>query len=345
MVWYVLGALAAALVVACVASRHGDAVARDDTPNPSEAAPCVPKHDALEVRVNPAVASLYDTLTKAIVGQREGVESVLLGLIAGGHVLLEGPPGVAKTMLCRTLASALDARYRRIQFTPDLLVSDIAGTTIYDQRSGSFSTQLGPVFANIVLADEINRAPARVQSALLQAMEEREVTIAQRTYRLPDEFMVLATMNPWDPDGTFSLPEAQLDRFLLKARLRYPAPHEELSIVRRGSDGSSANGAVATLADVRGWQAAAQRVHLSDDIARAIVAVVGRTRIPSEYVQRGAGPRASLALARVARARAFLFARDAVREEDVRAAAPAVLRHRMSFTHRAIIEAIAAEVG
>ncbi len=285
--------------------------------------------------------ALVDALTQTIVGQREVVESLVLGLIADGHVLLEGLPGLAKTLACRSLAAALDGEFKRIQFTPDLLPADIVGTRIFDQREAAFATVLGPVFANVVLADEINRAPAKVQSALLEAMQERQVTIGLQTYALPDPFIVLATMNPIDADGTYALPLAQLDRFLLKVRLDFPSHAEEMAILDRFAvaDTQPVHGA-ASMADVIAWRSQARAVHVDEKIRHYIIDIVALTRSGHEYVAYGASPRASLALAFVSRAKALLEGRDFVLPDDVRAIAPLVLRHRVAFTHRLQIDRV-----
>src|SRR5579884_2285122 len=220
-------------------------------------------------------AALIDALTHTIVGQPEVIESLVLALIAGGHVLLEGPPGLAKTLACRCLAAALKGDFKRVQFTPDLLPADIVGTRVFDQRETEFSTVLGPIFANVVLADEINRAPAKVQSALLEAMQERQVTIGPETHKLPDPFIVLATMNPLDADGTYALPFAQLDRFLLKVRVDLPSHDEERAILDRFAvEETLPVRGVATLDDVRRWREEAHAVHMDEKIKRYIVDLV-----------------------------------------------------------------------
>ena len=284
-------------------------------------------------------SALIDALAQTIVGQRDVLEALVYALIADGHILLEGPPGLAKTLACRALASAVTGSFKRVQFTPDLLPSDIVGTRIFDQRSGDFATALGPIFANIVLADEINRAPAKVQSALLEGMQERQVTIGPQTHRLPDPFVVMATMNPIDAEGTYALPLAQMDRFLMKVLVGYPTPDEELSILDRfGGEPRDLATGVATLADVVAWRHAARAVHLEPKIARYIVALVDATRAPHQYVERGASPRATLALAGLARARAFVDGRDYVAPDDVKALAPAVFRHRLAFGYRTVTD-------
>lgn len=288
--------------------------------------------------------SLVDALARTIVGQREVIESLVLALIAGGHVLLEGPPGVAKTLACRALARALDGEFKRIQFTPDLLPSDVVGTRIFDQREAAFVTVLGPIFANVVLADEVNRAPAKVQSALLEAMQEQQVTIGLKTHQLPDPFMVLATMNPLDTDGTYALPVAQLDRFLLKVRVGYPQTDEELTIVDRFAiEHTVPVSGVASLADVMQWRAQAVAVHMDPAITRYIVDIVSATRRPHRYIDCGASPRASLALACLARAKALIDGRTFVLPDDVRDCALAALRHRIAYNHRLYVDAANAD--
>lgn len=289
--------------------------------------------------MQPAV--LIDALTQTIVGQSEVVESLVLALVADGHVLLEGPPGLAKTLACRALAAALEGEFKRVQFTPDLLPADIVGTRIFDQRETAFGTVLGPIFANVVLADEINRAPAKVQSALLEAMQERQVTIGPETHALPDPFIVLATMNPLDADGTYALPFAQLDRFLLKVRVDLPSHEQERAILDRFAIARTEPvRGVASLADVLTWRERARAVHLEEKIKHYIVDLVMETRKPTPYVEHGASPRATLALAFVARAKALLAGRDFVLPDDVRLVAPLVLRHRIGFTHRIAVERI-----
>jgi MoxR-like ATPase len=279
-------------------------------------------------------ADVRAALAATIVGQREVVEALVLGVLADGHVLLEGMPGVAKTLACRALAAALGGAFKRVQFTPDLLPSDIIGTRVYDQRSGEFRTVRGPLFANVLLADEINRAPAKVQSALLEAMQERHATIGPETHVLPRPFAVLATMNPFDGDGTYALPLAQLDRFLLNVRVGYPSLDEERAIVGRfaAADVKLVTG-VASLDDVERWQREVRGVHLDDKVRDYAVDVVRATR-GAKYVASGASPRAALALAILARALAYLDGRTFAVPDDVREVAPAVLRHRIAFDHR-----------
>ena len=283
--------------------------------------------------------SLIDALSRTIVGQREVVKSLVLALIADGHVLLEGPPGLAKTLACRALAAALDGEFKRVQFTPDLLPADIVGTRVFDQHEAVFSTVLGPIFANVVLADEINRAPAKVQSALLEAMQERQVTIGPQTHHLPEPFIVLATMNPIDADGTYALPLAQLDRFLLKIRVDFPSHEEERAILDRFAvEQTELVHGAASLTDVLAWRQQARDVHVDEKIKRYIVELVVATRGDNPYIERGASPRATLALAFVSRAKALLAGRDFVLPDDVRSVAPSILRHRIGFTHKLLID-------
>ncbi len=276
-----------------------------------------------------------------MVGQRATLDALVGATIAGGHILLEGPPGLAKTLACRALAAAVGGSFKRVQFTPDLLPSDVVGTRIFDQRSGEFATAFGPIFANVVLADEINRAPAKVQSALLEAMQERQVTIGRETYPLPDPFVVTATMNPLDSDGTYALPLAQMDRFLVKIVLDYPSAEEEVTILSRfGGEQPAFPVNVVGPHDLVRWRREARDVYLEACVARYIVAIVAATRLPHEFVERGASPRATLALAALARATAFLEGRTFVTPDDVRAHAPAVLRHRLAFSYRILTERV-----
>jgi MoxR-like ATPase len=279
-----------------------------------------------------------ESLGRTIVGQAEVVDALVMALLADGHVLLEGMPGVAKTLACRALAAAVGGNFKRVQFTPDLLPSDIVGTRIFDQRSGEFVTVRGPLFANIVLADEINRAPAKVQSALLEGMQERRATIGPDTLPLPKPFAVLATMNPFDADGTYALPLAQLDRFLLNVRVGYPSLENERAIVERFSAvAAEPEVDVVTLADIEAWQADVREVHLNDRVRDYAVDLVRATR-GAKYVASGASPRAALALAILARARAFLDGRSFAVPDDVRELAPGVLRHRVAFDYRLAID-------
>lgn len=295
---------------------------------------------------------LLDALQATIVGQEAVTQALVLGLIAGGHVLLEGPPGLAKTLACRALAAALDGQFKRIQFTPDLLPSDIVGTRIFNQQQADFTTTFGPVFANVVLADEINRAPAKVQSALLEAMQERQVTIGPHTYPLPEPFIVMATMNPLDADGTYALPLAQTDRFLLKINVGYPNPEEERGILERFAIAQTdlVQGA-ATLADVMFWREQARATYLDEKLKRYIIDLVMATRDPRDrglafdgLIERGASPRGTLALAFLSRAKAFLDGRDFVMPDDVRSVAPLALRHRLGLNYRVLTENVDPEM-
>jgi MoxR-like ATPase len=285
-------------------------------------------------RAGPAIVTR--ALERTIVGQQGVIEGLLLGLLCSGHVLLEGPPGLAKTLACRSLADALHGEFKRIQFTPDLLPSDIVGTRIFDQRESAFTTVRGPIFANVVLADEINRAPAKVQSALLEAMQERQVTIGPQTHLLPDPFIVMATMNPLDSEGTYALPVAQMDRFLLKIDVGYPSRAEELAILERFAIADAPVIApVATLDAVREWRALAHNVHLDEALKRYIVELVVITREAQHpAIDFGASPRATLAIANLARAKALLEQRDYAVPDDVRTVAPLALRHRIGFNFR-----------
>lgn len=281
-------------------------------------------------------AALIEALERTIVGQQRVIEGLLLGLLCGGHVLLEGPPGLAKTLACRSLADALHGEFKRIQFTPDLLPSDIVGTRIFDQRESAFATVRGPIFANVVLADEINRAPAKVQSALLEAMQERQVTIGPHTHPLPDPFIVMATMNPLDSEGTYALPIAQMDRFLLKVDVDYPSRTDELAIMERFAIGEApVTTPVATLESVRAWRTEVHAIHVDDALKRYIVELVVITREAQHpAIDHGASPRATLAIANLSRAKAMLEGRDYAVPDDVRAVAPLALRHRIGFNFR-----------
>jgi len=280
---------------------------------------------------------------KVIVGQREMLEGLLLGLITDGHILLEGVPGLAKTLAVRTLAQAIDTGFQRIQFTPDLLPADIVGTTIYRRETGEFTVKQGPIFSNIILADEINRAPAKVQSALLEAMQERQVTIGEQTFHLADPFLVLATQNPIEQEGTYPLPEAQVDRFLLKLRVGYPTRDEERVILDRMAGRPPVPiQPVITPADIGEFKAAVGAVFVDEKIKTYILDLVFATREPRAYgldigplVAYGASPRATLALTQLARARALLHGRAYVVPEDVKAVGHGALRHRVLVTYEA----------
>ncbi len=301
--------------------------------------------------VQPTLAALRDQVGRVVVGQEVMVDRLLTGLICGGHVLLEGVPGLAKTLSVRTLSEALHLDFKRIQFTPDLLPADVVGTQIYNPRTSDFTTHRGPVFANIVLADEINRAPAKVQAALLEAMQERQVTIGEQTFRLPDPFLVLATQNPIEQEGTYPLPEAQSDRFMLKVKVGYPSKADELKILNRSTSPPPALDAVAGPEDLKRARAVLGLLRMEPVVAEYIVEIVHATRDPERagladlgrLVEFGASPRATLALAATARARAFLEGRGYVTPDDVKAMGPDVLRHRILLTYEAEAEGLTVE--
>jgi MoxR-like ATPase len=298
------------------------------------------------------VEKLRAEIGKVIVGQKYMVDRLLIGLLSNGHVLLEGVPGLAKTMTVRTLSSAIQTKFQRIQFTPDLLPADLIGTLIYDQKDGKFKTKKGPVFANLILADEINRSPAKVQSALLEAMQERTVTIGEETYPLDDPFLVLATQNPIEQEGTYPLPEAQVDRFMLKLSIGYPTKEEELEIMRRMTRGPEPHAErVISPKDIIQARAVVEEIYIDPKIEQYIVDIVFATRKPREYglddieplIAYGASPRASIFLSKAAKAQAFLSRRGYVTPEDVRAIGMDVLRHRVIVTYEAEAEEVAAE--
>ncbi|MCK6506221.1 MoxR family ATPase [Myxococcota bacterium] len=299
--------------------------------------------------VRPTVEAIRAEVGRVLVGQHRMVDSLLVSLLANGHVLLEGVPGLAKTTAVSALARAMHLDFRRIQFTPDLLPADLVGTQVYNPRDGAFTTHKGPVFANLVLADEINRAPAKVQSALLEAMQERQVTLADRTWPLPSPFLVLATQNPIEQEGTYTLPEAQADRFLLKVVVGYPTKAEEREILARAAAAPEPVRPVADAAAILAAQQAVRLVRMEQVVADYIVELVHATRDPAtlpggaelaRYVQFGASPRATLALAITARAHAFLAGRGFVTPDDVKAMAADVLRHRVLLTYEAEAEGI-----
>ena len=290
------------------------------------------------------VTNLTTGMDQVIVGQKHLVESLLIGLLSDGHVLLEGVPGLAKTLAIKTLASLIDAQYSRIQFTPDLLPADVIGTMVYSQKDEAFQVKKGPVFANFVLADEINRAPAKVQSALLEAMQERQVTIGKETFRLPEPFLVLATQNPIEQEGTYPLPEAQVDRFMLKVVIDYPKLEEEKLIIRQNINGERLNVKPILKADeIIEARKVVRQVYLDEKIEKYIVDIVFATRYPEKYdlkelkdtIGFGGSPRASINLALAARSYAFIKRRGYVIPEDVRAVAHDVLRHRIGLTYEA----------
>lgn len=292
------------------------------------------------------VRALFDEISKLIVGQQDLVSKLLIGILCNGHILVEGVPGLAKTTMVKALAQVIQTRFQRIQFTPDLLPADIIGTQIYQPALMTFCVKKGPIFSNIILADEINRAPAKVQSALLEAMQERQVTIGEETFALDDPFLVIATQNPIEAEGTYPLPEAQLDRFLLKVLVTYPSREEEKEIVRRVSTNSSPALrpllGLQQLLEMRLW---ARSVYLDDKLLDYITDIVAATRAPKDYdlpignwISYGASPRASIYLAETARSRAFLEGRDYVVPHDIKMQAPDVLRHRIVLSCEAEAE-------
>lgn len=290
------------------------------------------------------VTNLSTGMDQVIVGQKHLVESLLIGLLSDGHVLLEGVPGLAKTLAIKTLASLIDAQYSRIQFTPDLLPADVIGTMVYSQKDETFQVKKGPIFANFVLADEINRAPAKVQSALLEAMQERQVTIGKETFKLPEPFLVLATQNPIEQEGTYPLPEAQVDRFMLKVVIDYPKLEEEKLIIRQNINGEQFNvKPILKASEIIEARKVVRQVYLDEKIEKYIVDIVFATRYPEKYdlkelkelIGFGGSPRASINLALAARSYAFIKRRGYVIPEDVRAVAHDVLRHRIGLTYEA----------
>ena len=301
-------------------------------------------------------SSFVDLLTmemgKVIVGQKALVENLLIGLLANGHILLEGVPGLAKTLAINTLASAVDAKFSRIQFTPDLLPADVIGTLIYSQKSEQFQIKKGPIFANFVLADEINRSPAKVQSALLEAMQERQVTIGDETFKLPEPFLVMATQNPIEQEGTYPLPEAQVDRFMLKVVVSYPKKEEERLIVRMNNTGEFPKASpILKPEDIIRARQVVKDVYMDEKIERYIVDIVYATRTPHDYglgklanlISYGASPRASISLSMASKAYAFIKRRGYVIPEDVRAVCNEVLRHRIGLTYEAEAENVTTE--
>ena len=348
------------------APRRGSASARaaarsagagDGFPDNRFKPECCMELDAMELtrRVESASAFLVDLdreVRKVLVGQRDMLEKLLVGLLADGHILLEGVPGLAKTTAVSTLARAVDASFARLQFTPDLLPADLVGTQIYDQRSGEFRVRKGPVFAHIVLADEINRSPAKVQSALLEAMQERQVSLGGVSHPLPSPFLVLATQNPLEQEGTYPLPEAQADRFMLKVKIDYPEREEEREILRRISgEALPAVDPVCSIAQIeeaRGW---VRRILLEKKVEDYILDLVAATRNPAAVglpelaplIEYGASPRATIFLARAARAQAFLRRRGFVTPDDVKRIARDVLRHRIGLSFEAEAEEVDAD--
>ncbi|MCO4761643.1 MAG: MoxR family ATPase [Myxococcales bacterium] len=298
------------------------------------------------------IDGLLAEMQKVVVGQTEMVERLLIGMLTGGHVLLEGVPGLAKTLTVRTLADTMQVAFQRIQFTPDLLPADILGTQIYNPRDQTFSVKKGPIFSNLILADEINRAPAKVQSALLEAMQERQVTIGETTFKLASPFLVLATQNPIEQEGTYPLPEAQVDRFMLMVKVGYPSKEEELKILEQATSGYSADvQGIITGEQLQKARDVVRDIHIDDQLKRYIIDLIFATREPrkhglgdaSEYIEFGASPRASIYLTMAAKAHAFLRHRGYVIPEDIKAVGMDVLRHRVILTYQAEAEQLTSE--
>jgi MoxR-like ATPase len=298
------------------------------------------------------LSSLISEMGKVIVGQKHLIERLLIGILANGHILLEGVPGLAKTLSVMTMAKAMKIKYQRIQFTPDLLPADLIGTLIYNPRSGEFTTKKGPLFSNIILADEINRAPAKVQSALLEAMQERQVTIGDKTFKLDDPFLVLATQNPIEQEGTYPLPEAQVDRFMLKLNIDYPSKSEEREILERMAvtETNIKVNPVISPDDIKRLRSIVDQIYIDDKIKDYIVDLVIATREPGEYnldldefIEYGASPRATIYLTIASKAYAFLKGRGYVTPQDVKSIGMDVLRHRVILTYEAEAEEMTSE--
>ena len=298
------------------------------------------------------VEKIVAEISKVIVGQTYMIERLLIGLLSNGHILLEGVPGLAKTLTVKTLSSTIKTKFQRIQFTPDLLPADLLGTLIFNQKDGEFTTKKGPIFSNLILADEINRSPAKVQSALLEAMQERQVTIGENTFQLEDPFLVLATQNPIEQEGTYPLPEAQVDRFMLKLSVGYPSPEEELEIMRRVTKtGEVKVKPIVAPPEIMRAREAVKEIYIDEKIEKYIVDIVFATRNPGKYgleelkdlITFGASPRASIFLALAAKAHAFLRRRGYVTPEDVRSIGMDVMRHRVILSYEAEAEEMGTE--
>ena len=323
----------------------------ESSPPPTPETPAPPTLDDIQA-ASSWVEPLRNEIARVLVGQLELVDRLLIALLTNGHVLLEGVPGLAKTLAVRTLSAALHARFQRIQFTPDLLPADVVGTMIYNPREGSFAPRLGPIFANLVLADEINRAPAKVQSALLEAMQERQVTIGDTTYTLPNPFVVLATQNPIDQEGTYRLPEAQLDRFLLKIRVDYPTQAEERIVLDRMATSKPDLDVtpVIQITQIASSRAIVNSIFMDDKVKDYIVSLIHATRHPEmcaphlkNLIRCGASPRGTINLALASKAHAFLQSRDYVTPNDVKSLAPDILRHRILLSYEAEAEGVTTE--
>ncbi len=302
-------------------------------------------------RTGSQMERLLFEIKKVIVGQDHLLERIVVALLARGHLLVEGVPGLAKTLAVKTVAQAISGEFRRIQFTPDLVPADLVGTRIYNQKTGDFQTSLGPVFTNLLLADEINRAPAKVQSALLEVMQERQVTIGRETHRVPDPFLVMATQNPIETEGTYALPEAQIDRFMMKVVITYPTEMDEFVIVERMTGALSAVQPVLTSEQLIGLQREVDRVFVDPVLMEYVVRIVSATRIPGEYglgdhakyITYGASPRASINLVLTARALAFMRGRDYALAEDIKDVALDVLRHRLVLSYEALSDEVTSD--
>ena len=312
--------------------------------------------DEMVGQENQAILKLIDTVGSVVVGQERMIRSLVIGMLTGGHVLLEGVPGLAKTLTVTTLAQACKAEFSRIQFTPDLLPADVIGTLIYNPKEGTFTPRKGPIFANIVLADEINRAPAKVQAALLEAMQERSATIGDTTYRVGDPFLVLATQNPIEQEGTYPLPEAQVDRFMLKLSIGYPTKEDERIIIDRmmSTADSEPITPMISLGEIGAARSLVNRIYVDDKIKEYVVSIVHATRTPDDFdvrwqldlpklIEFGASPRASLSLVRAARANAFLDGRSFVTPSDIKTVGMDVLRHRILISYEAEAEGVTSE--
>lgn len=297
------------------------------------------------------INAIKSEIKKVIVGQENMIDKLLLGIICDGHVLLEGVPGLAKTLTVKSLAGTIDASFKRIQFTPDLLPADIMGTEIYDIKNSVFLPKQGPIFSNIILADEINRSPAKVQSALLEAMEEHQVTIGDNTYKLPDVFLVLATQNPIEQEGTYPLPEAQVDRFMLKVVVKYPNKIEEKTIIKNMSSSKPTPiNPITTIETIEKLRKLANQIHIEERLLDYIINIIDATRNPSdyklksEYIDYGASPRAGIYLTKAAKANAMMQGRGFVMPEDIRAVAYEILRHRISISYEAQAENVVSDM-
>ena len=305
---------------------------------------------AEQIKENIKIHSLVSEVSKVIVGNEDIITFILIGVLCNGHVLLEGVPGVAKTTMIKAITQALGLSFKRIQFTPDLLPADLIGTLIYNQKTQDFETKKGPIFANLILADEINRAPAKVQSALLEAMQEQQVTIGSTTHQLPKPFLVFATQNPIEQEGTYRLPEAQIDRFMFKLTISYPTIEQEKEIILKNNNVTQLMQQI-SLSDIQFYQELVQQIYVDDKIVNYIVALVGATRNPDRYnvsqlkpiIKYGVSPRASLALMAASKAHALLKKRYFVTPDDVKAVALPILRHRLALTYEADVQEITSD--